>query len=165
MRFFFYGTLMDHDVIEIVLGRALDAGCLKPARLEGYCTRIAIDEAVPVLRVAPGASVSGVVIEKLTAADAESIRFFEESEYDSEPCEVVVDGVGIVVAEVHLNSQLRVDENQSWDFERWQAEEKSLFLILARQWMQHVGTTDLRAADEEWDRTRARYLADLNEMG
>jgi hypothetical protein len=165
MRFFFYGTLMDNDVIEIVLGRALEAPCLQPARLDGFCARIAIDEAVPVLRAAPGSSVSGVVIENLTAADAENIRFFEASEYDSEPCEVVVDGVGVAIAYVHLNSQLRVNEKQSWDFLRWQAEEKPLFLTLARQWMRHVGATDLRAADEEWDRTRVRYRADRDGMG
>ena len=165
MRFFFYGTLMDHDVIEIVLGRALAARRLQPARLDGYCAQIAIDEAVPVLRSAPGSSVLGVVIENLTVADAERICFFEESEYDSEPCEVVVDGVGVVTAYVHLNSQLRVNEKQSWDFPRWQAEEKPLFLILARQWMRHVGATDLRAADEEWDRTRARYRANRDGRG
>ncbi len=165
MRFFFYGTLMDHDVIEIVLGRSLAARRLQPARLDGYCAQTAIDEAVPVLRTAPGSSVSGVVIENLTEADAVRICFFEESEYDSEPREVVVDGVGVVTAHVYLNSQLRINEKQRWDFPRWQAEEKPLFLILARQWMRHVGATDLRAADEEWDRTRARSRADRDEMG
>lgn len=165
MRFFFYGTLMDHDVIEIVLGRALIARCLQPAKFDGYCARIAIDEAVPVLRAAPDSSVSGVVIDDLTAADAKRICFFEDSEYDSEPCEVEVDGVGVVTAYVYLNSQLRVNEKQNWDFLRWKAEEKPLLLILARQWMRHFGATDLRAADKEWDRTRARYRADRDGMG
>ena len=36
MRFFFYGTLMDRDLLSLVLGRRVEQRTLKPALLRGY---------------------------------------------------------------------------------------------------------------------------------
>ena len=39
MRFFFYGTLLDHDVTALVLGRRLPPAAFLPARLPGHARR------------------------------------------------------------------------------------------------------------------------------
>ena len=39
MRFFFYGTLLDHDVASLVLGRRLPPNAYVPAALPGHARR------------------------------------------------------------------------------------------------------------------------------
>jgi len=160
-RFFFFGTLMDLDVLEIVLGRKLRAQRLHPARLEGFHAYMAHDEDVPVLVSASGSSVGGVVIDELSADDQTRIAFFEDSEYSYEVRPVIVNDVVSVQAKVHVQSCLIANQERDWHYVSWRQSEKPLFLILARQWMRHLGVADLTEANAEWDRTRARYRAGM----
>lgn len=81
MRFFFYGTLMDRDVLARVLGRPVVAAALKPAVLRGY-RRTAIREgSYPiVLRDADGA-VDGLTLDGVTEAESERLGAYEGPRY------------------------------------------------------------------------------------
>ena len=167
MRFFFFGTLQDPDVLEIVLGRPVDGEVpMKPARLHGYDLATARDDWLPVLRPKLGSVVDGVVVDGLSGHDLERIAFFEDVEYDAEVLHVVLqDGVR-VEATVYVGSHLEVDVDAPWRYQHWVAVDKPILLELARRWMDYLGEVDLTAAEEEWDRTRAEieavYLADVS---
>lgn len=82
MRWFFYGTLTDREVLAIVLGRPVDPTALAEAAIAGY-RRVAVRDAVyPALTPAPGATVAGVVA-MLDAPDDEArLRWFEGDDYE-----------------------------------------------------------------------------------
>ena len=54
MRYFFFGTLMDQDVLSVVLGRRPAPGMIRSASLAGYRRFRARCESYPVLVAASG---------------------------------------------------------------------------------------------------------------
>lgn len=159
MRYFFYGTLTDADVLALVLGRRLAADALRPARLEGCRLAPAAEEPYPVPVPEPDAAVEGFVVEDLNAEDRARIAFIEDSEYRTRRAQVrLADGRG-VRAHIHLDSDLEAVRGAEWDLDDWRAEERPDFLVLTAQWMAHFGARDLAAAEAEWDRTRDELLA------
>ena len=55
MRFFFYGTLRDRDVMALVLGRRLPPAAFAPASLPGHARRRAKGASYPIVVRDPGA--------------------------------------------------------------------------------------------------------------
>jgi hypothetical protein len=47
--FFFYGTLLDHDVMALVIGRRLPPSAFVPATLKGHVRRRAKGVSYPIL--------------------------------------------------------------------------------------------------------------------
>lgn len=156
MRYFFFGTLRDLDVLKIVLDRTVGDLVIRPAHLNGYRTRLAIAEPYPVLESSPDHSVEGVTVEGITSADVERILFFEESEYGNESVDVEMDDGRSVSALVHTSSHFEYYRDIDWDYATWCQTDKPILLVLAQQWMKHLDSEDLDAADKEWDRTRER---------
>ena len=66
---FFYGSLRDHGLLEIVLGRPVDPSHLGPARAEGFTTLRLADGACPMLVPAPGRQAEGVLFHHAAEAD------------------------------------------------------------------------------------------------
>ena len=60
---------MDADVLELVLGRRVRDGAMRPARLDGYRRTRAVEESYPVLQPHLGAFVDGVLVEGLSKQD------------------------------------------------------------------------------------------------
>lgn len=87
MRYFFYGTLMDREVLAAVLGR-VPPRLARPATLAGYRRVFRAGASYPVLVPAAGEAVAGVVVEGLGEGDARRLEAFEGSDYT--PREVTV---------------------------------------------------------------------------
>src|SRR3546814_19249386 len=85
-RYFFFGTLMDPDVLRLVLGRPVTRGALAPARLHGYRRMRILRARFPVLVAAPPAAVAGLVFNAAGPQEAARILFFEDYAYDLAPC-------------------------------------------------------------------------------
>ncbi|MBM3648603.1 MAG: gamma-glutamylcyclotransferase, partial [Alphaproteobacteria bacterium] len=81
MRFFFYGTLLDHDVMALVIGRRLPPSAFAPARLPGHVRRRAKGVSYPILVRDPGGEVAGVVVGGLTARDVDRLARYEGPRY------------------------------------------------------------------------------------
>ncbi|MGI9303504.1 MAG: gamma-glutamylcyclotransferase family protein [Gammaproteobacteria bacterium] len=165
MRYFFFGTLMDPDVSELVLGRILAPRQTRSARLEGYRRVLAVEEPLPVLQAAAGEHVSGIIVEGLTEDDRARIAFFEGSDYVVEALPVRLENGEPVEARVHLASNLDVFEETPWDFARWRADHKPKFLALSKLWMTYFGCEDLTEADAAWDRLAAQLDAPARKTG
>ena len=69
MRFFFYGTLLDHDVTALVLGRRLPPAAFMPASLPGHARRRVKSATYPIVVRDPRGEVPGAIVGGLSARD------------------------------------------------------------------------------------------------
>src|SRR5262245_16383987 len=100
MRFFFYGTLLDRDVMALVLGRRLPPAAYAAAVLRGHARRRAKGASYPTLMRDPAAYVPGAVVGGLSSRDVARLSAFEGPGYriappagtDGSRCD---DGVGV----------------------------------------------------------------------
>ncbi len=81
MRFFFYGTLLDTDVMALVLGRRLPPAAYTPAILPGHARRRAKGASYPVVVRDAAARVPGAVVGGLSARDVARLSAFEGPGY------------------------------------------------------------------------------------
>ena len=89
--FFFYGILLDHDVMALVIGRRLPPSAFVPARLKGHVRRRAKGVSYPIAVRDPCGEVAGVVVSGLTKRDVERLSAFERPRYRIAPLKVTVD--------------------------------------------------------------------------
>ena len=81
MECFFYGTLMDADVLGAVIGRRVPASAVEPAWIEGFRRVYRRGAWYPVLVEAPGGRVDGIVVAGLSDSEAARLVAFEGDEY------------------------------------------------------------------------------------
>ncbi len=135
MAYFFYGTLMDPDVLAVVLGRRLDRGETVPATLAGYRRVRTVREPYPMLLPTPGAIVEGVVLLEPSVEDERRIAFFEEDEYTERWLPVrLADGREIPVRVFFALRALGCSD-RPWDLRCWARKHKARYLELCREWM------------------------------
>jgi hypothetical protein len=79
--FFFYGTLMDRDLLSQVLERRVWPRALKQAQLPGYRRRAVRGAGYPVVLRHRGASVSGVILAGVTCAQRTRLSGYEGEGY------------------------------------------------------------------------------------
>jgi gamma-glutamyl AIG2-like cyclotransferase len=96
VAFFFYGTLMDRDLLSEVLGRPVPPRALLPARLLNHSRAAVRGAAYPVVLFRRGASVRGVVLRRVKPT--ERVRL----------CAYEGDGYGSVCAMAELPGERRV---------------------------------------------------------
>lgn len=153
---FVFGTLLDLDVLGIVLDREIEQPFVRPATLAGFrCVRIS-DETYPVLVEDPGAVVKGGVLWDLNGADWSRIRFFESYEYELEACRVEVEGDGIVEA-VYCSEGNTAGAFEPWTLSWWQKHHKYNFLHLISAYMALYGKAPVDEAEALWAELQQRY--------
>lgn len=82
MRFFFYGTLIDPEILDAVLRRPFDRIQRRAAVLEGYRCVYRRGACYPVLVPEAAARVEGTVVAPLTSRDVASLRLYEGPDYE-----------------------------------------------------------------------------------
>ena len=80
--FFFYGTLMDHDLLSAVLRRRVWPRALAPAVLRGYRRSSAQGASYPVVLRRRGASVAGVILCGVSTAETARLFAYEGDGYE-----------------------------------------------------------------------------------
>lgn len=159
MRFFFFGSLLDADVAELVLGRRLPARAWEPAALDGYARAIFAKEPYPVLVPRPGGHVEGAIVRGLSAEDHGRITWFEEGEYDIEVLPVALATGKRLEAHACVTRAHVPHRPGDWSLARWQREDKPAFMALAELWMSLHGRVSITEAEARWDDLKTR-LAD-----
>jgi hypothetical protein len=81
MRFFFYGTLLDPDVMALVIGRRLPPRGYVVATLPGYARRRAKGASYPIVLRDPHDEVRGAVVGGLSAEDIRRLAAYEGPRY------------------------------------------------------------------------------------
>ena len=176
MQFFFFGLLRDADMREVVLGRCVPAGRVRPARLSGARLATLRGYTYPVLvrdaglhvtgSHVTGSHVPGVVVEELTAEDIARISFYESVEYAIETVAVDLADGGSLEARVFATAERGAVDDRAWRLEDWTVRDKTRDLHEARLWMALYGRLDVEEADRLWDETIAagRTIEDLVEQ-
>lgn len=161
MRMFFFGSLMDRDLLALVIGRAIDDLTVTEATLLGFERRRARDESFPIIVPHPGGRVDGVLVDGLGAADLDRIQFYESDDYALQAFKIDT-AAGRAEAQVFLPTETLEDEGVVWDFESWLEEEKPMCLILAEELMSHYGTLTPAQYEVLWpemkERARERFI-------
>ena len=148
---FAYGTMLDLDVLEIVLGRPVARGDLMCARLAGRRRVRLVEGTYPTLRPDRASSVYGALVSGLDEEDWDRIAFFESVEYAFASCEVTLtDGT---CAHARLCCE-DADSNATtlWQLAWWQRHHKRSHLPIIRAYMALHGHVSLEQADALWER-------------
>jgi hypothetical protein len=158
LPFFFFGTLMDADVLGVVLGRVVSENELKPARLDGFERLRVRGERYPILRECPGSRLDGVLLAGLTRVEIARITFYEGDEYRLSEVMLTDDSQRMARAFTFV-ANLPFDIEGTWDLASWQAEEKAEHLAAARIFMSYFGLLEGAADwDARWREARRRAL-------
>ena len=127
-RFFFYGTLLDHDVMALVIGRRLPPSAFVPARLKGHVRRRAKGVSYPILLRDPSGEVEGVVVGGLTRRDVERLSAYEGPRYHIAPLKVTVGGALRTVSVFEPKEESFQPVDGAWDLALWQGRYKRPFI-------------------------------------
>jgi hypothetical protein len=158
-RYFFFGTLMDRDVLELVLARPLDGDAFVRADLGGYRRVRVRKDTFPMLVEDPSASVPGIVFETRSAEEDARILFFEDFDYDLAPCRPMTKA-GPVDA-MFCGTQPEVEaSDDSWSLDAWAERYKPGFLRLSKIYMDCYGRLSTEEAEPIWEQGRQRLIAE-----
>lgn len=128
MRFFFYGILLDTDVMALVLGRRAPPAAYAPAVLRGYARRRAKGSSYPTLKRDPAAHVPGAVVGSLSARDVAWLSAFEGPGYRIGLLQVLMGGSVTTVSVFEpVESRLKPGPGP-WSLELWQRRNKRAFI-------------------------------------
>jgi len=158
MRLFFFGSLMDGDLLRLVLDR--DTSDIEHAAAEilGYERRRAKNESFPIIVPTPGGRVEGRLVTGLTAEDVARIQWYESDDYALKAC-VVKAGEARHDAYVFQATASLEDEGIAWEFDHWVAVEKPMCLSLAQEIMSHYGAISSTELVARWPEMKARAMA------
>jgi hypothetical protein len=135
MTYFFFGTLMDLDVLSTVLDRPLVGGELSRAWLHGYRRVRAATASYPVLVPATGLLVGGVLFQPQSSRDEVRIRHFEDGEYVDRWLMAQLPGGRRLPARVFFSLEALGCTDHPWHLDEWAHEHKAAFLEQCREWM------------------------------
>lgn len=146
---FFYGTLRDPALCEIVLGRSVAAGELIEAVAPGYRAVAVADQAYPALLPDEEARAPGVLLLDPSETDAARLAFFEEAEYGLEPIAVET-AEGPKLAQYYRSTEKLSPLAEEWDLAAWERCEATVARIAAAEVMTHFGTLAVEDIDTVW---------------
>src|SRR5262245_6455403 len=136
--FFIYGSLMDRELLALVIGRATDRLRMEAATIHDFVRRRVLNESFPILVPHPGGRVEGVLVTDLTVADVARLQFYEASDYEGsdyilEVLPVECRGERLAVQVFLPTARLAADET-IWDFDTWAATvERPLFMAMVEE--------------------------------
>ena len=133
MRFFFYGSLLDHDVTAIVVGRRLPPAAWLPATLPGHRRTLARGVSYPVLVRDPRDTVRGAVVGGFSALEVERLAAYEGPRYRIAPLKVRLGGMMTVVSVFEPVEQAFEPVGGHWDLAQWQRRDKKRFVDRIRR--------------------------------
>lgn len=159
---FFYGSLRDPELLEIVLGRPVGEEELTPAEAPGFAARLMADEAYPALVEANGRAAPGVLLDPPGGDELDRLAFFEEAEYGLAPVTVrTADGEH--EAQYFRGTGKTATSDANWDYEQWRRRDRAVAVEAARELMASYGRYPVERIDEIWpgimNRARQRVRA------
>lgn len=135
LPFFFFGTLMDIDVLSRVVARPVAPVEMAEGWLWGYRRHAARNAPYPVLRHHPACHVKGRLFEPRSVDERARVDHFEAEEYEPEILRVQA-GTRMVPANGYLDLDDVFDVvEQDWSLNWFQTVEKPRYLAACDGWM------------------------------
>jgi hypothetical protein len=157
--FFFYGSLMDQELLEAVIDRKATHLSFRPGWLTGYVAETAHGYTFPTLVERAGARVDGLITHGLTDGDIARIAYFEDTEYAPATVDVATADTGIA-AQVYVATATLKSSGEPWHFDHWRHHHKPLLVAVTRRIMrEHYGITPFEEIDAHWHRIKAELEA------
>jgi hypothetical protein len=131
MRFFFYGTLMDRDVIVRVLARPVVREAMKPAVLRGWRRTCIRGASYPVVLRDKASQVEGITLDGISTAESERLSAYEGPRYSliQAFADLPQQGPRAVFLFVPRAGTFRAT-SEAWSLAAWQEAYKQKFLAL-----------------------------------
>lgn len=150
MPWFFFGSLMDLEVLEAVLGRPIGEHELQPAHLPNYCAVRVCDESYPAAITSQGATLNGVLVHGLSEEESQRICYFESAEFDPQQKAVINANGETLHAAMFISTEDTALTSEAWSFEAWQASEMPHYLDMTKEWMSGFGVYTLEEMEVRW---------------
>ena len=132
---FFFGTLMDLDVLAYLLERPVDLDDLQPAAISGFRRVCASGASYPVLVPWPDGVVEGRLFSRARTRDIARINHYESEEYLAELRLVTNAAEEQVAAWLYLGLDGLAAGDTDWSLGEWQRTAKAGFLRACDGWM------------------------------
>ena len=134
---FFYGTLCDPELLEIVLGRKADG--VTQASLPDHQVYWANGESFPMIVSEHGATASGVLVKDVTAEELARLDFYEGG-FDYKTVELNTQSAGSdTQALVFFPEEGSWEPGQKWDLSEWQTKWGRVVRHGAHEVMSYLG--------------------------
>ena len=146
---FVFGTLLDEDVLRIVLGRELPSSSRRCASLADHCRLKQHDDTYPIVERLAGGKVPGQLL-MLNEQDMARVRFFEAEEYELESTQVLAATGEVVEAMFCAERATWPGPRYSWSLRQWQRDHKGAFVEHASAYMALYGTMTAARAHAVW---------------
>jgi hypothetical protein len=160
--FFFYGSLMDRELLEAVIDRRAHRLTFSPGWLTGFVAETAHGYTFPTLVTKRAGRVDGVVTYGLTDDDVARIAYFEDTEYAPVTVDVTT-AEADVAAQVFMSTTTLKSSGELWSFDHWRAHHKPLLMAVTRKVMrEHYGVTPFEEIDAHWHRIKAELEAEMH---
>ena len=153
---FFYGTLRDIQLLEIVLGRSADTLDLKPIEMPGYRVTGVAEGPFPTIFPVEGAAAPGLLVKGLSAEDIARLDFYEGG-FDYDLVSVMLPGG--TPAEFYMSRPGRWTPTQEWSLEDWSAEHGPMTYHAATEVMRLMGHKTRDEVAAMYPRIRDRACA------
>jgi hypothetical protein len=133
---FFFGTLMDEDVLTVVLGHPLTALGLQPARLTGWRRVSIAGRSYPMLIPHATGGVDGILVHGLDERDRCRLDYYEGPEYRMGTVTVRTDDERDVLAATYLcQPDVVAGGREEWRLDTWRMRHKRAALARIRSLM------------------------------
>ncbi|OAN51269.1 hypothetical protein A6A04_16595 [Paramagnetospirillum marisnigri] len=137
---FFFGTLMDLDLLALVLGRRPDTAQREVAFLRGQRRVFVAGKPYPMLVPQQGGRVEGLLVNGLSDADVERLAYYEGWEYVTDPVTVrTLAGREVATEMFTASSGVLPDSTRDWKLDLWQRKYKPEALVQVAQTMARYG--------------------------
>lgn len=159
--FFFYGSLMDLELLEAVLGRNPGHLAFTPGWLQGFAAETALGYSFPTLVENKTARTDGLVTHGLSDDDVARIAYFEDTEYAPAVFDIATAETEIA-AQVFVATTALKSTGELWSFDHWRRHHKPLLVAVTHRVMrEHYGTTPMHEIDAHWHRIKAELEAEM----
>lgn len=160
MNLFFYGTLRDEGLLDIVLGESAEGVRISPAELEGHGVFWAKGQSFPMIAPAHGTLI-GVLVEGLTDTHVARLNFYEGGfAYDLRDITVHAEG-RVVECQVYWPADPSLEPDEVWRLSDWKQSWGSLSREAAHEVMSYFGLWSTTQLAQRFPMIRARAQSKL----
>jgi len=147
---FCFGSLMDLDVLRLVIGDNADTVEMQSGSLPGFYKARLPHESYPMLVAAAEEEAQGQLIYGLSPESLDRIIFFEGEEYELTPCKVRCNSGELVSALFFDEGNMPPPVTETWDFDHWRDHYKNYMLRQSAKYRAYYGEMTAADADTYW---------------